>query len=56
MNLWNEPYLVAFVVISISFTWCAWTVYKMKKSFDERGGSYKPLTDLLTPEWMKQFK
>lgn len=56
MSLWEEPYLVAFIMIALSFIWCFWTVYKMKKSFEDRGGSYQPVIDILTPDFLKLKK
>ena len=47
-----EPMLIAILIIFAMFAWCFYTVWKMKKSFEERGGSYAPLI----PEWLKGLK
>ena len=47
-----EPMVYAVMVIALIFMWVAYEVWKMKKSFEERGGSYAPLI----PEWLKGLK
>ena len=50
------PYAVTVGVVAAIFTWCIIKVYRMKQSFDDRGGSYKPISDMLIPDWLRKLK